>query len=114
MAKLTTVIDRQVGMRVLRARLFRGITQEELACALRISLLRLQKYESGFERIDARRLLTICEVLQVQASFFFVDLLIKENVAEPVAEPTENHNVIPFGKPENSGERKVSDARSDI
>ncbi len=75
MAKPTTnFIDKHVGMRVRRVRMFREISQAHLAYSLSISLHQLQKYEGGFQRIDAVKLLEICRIFQVRPAFFFDDL----------------------------------------
>ncbi len=84
MAKPTTnFIDKHVGMRLRRMRMFRDLSQAQLAAALGISLRQLQKHESGFQRIDARELAQICKVLHVRPSFFFDELQINGPIAAP-------------------------------
>jgi transcriptional regulator with XRE-family HTH domain len=48
-----------------------GMSQEELAKALRITFQQVQKYEKGINRISVSRLFDICNVLNVSEAIFF-------------------------------------------
>jgi len=72
-------VDAHVGMRVRMTREFRGLQPADLAQALGISLDRLDRYERGVERIEARHLSTAATRLGVSASFFFAALKGLEN-----------------------------------
>ncbi len=74
MAKSTNSIDKHIGMRVRRTRMFRDMSQTQLAAALGVSLHQVKKYEGGFERIGAGRLLEICRIFEVRPSFFFAEM----------------------------------------
>ncbi len=74
MAKSTNSIDKHIGMRVRRTRLFRDMSQAQLAAGLRVSLHQIKKYEGGFERIGGGVLLEICRIFEVRPSFFFSEL----------------------------------------
>jgi transcriptional regulator with XRE-family HTH domain len=77
MSKRTSSIDKHIGMRVRRTRLFRDMSQEAFAAALGLPLLQVKKFESGFERIGAGQLAEICRVLKVRPSFFFAELKVQ-------------------------------------
>ena len=55
-AKDPNEIDRLVGSRVRQRRMQLGLSQEELAAALGITVPQVQKYEKGINRIGASRL----------------------------------------------------------
>ncbi len=71
MDKRPDAIDAEVGLRIRRRREELSITQDILAEKLRISHQELEKYEYGFEKISAGRLLHISEILDVPVMFFF-------------------------------------------
>jgi transcriptional regulator with XRE-family HTH domain len=89
MAKTTNSIDKHIGMRVRRTRLFRDMTQMQLAAALGVSLHQVKKYEGGFERIGASELLEICRVFEVRPSFFFSEMKFNGPATEPVVNSSE-------------------------
>src|SRR3954447_25763655 len=64
-------IDRLVGSRVRQRRMQRGMSQEQLAAALGITVPQLQKYEKGVNRIGASRLHKIAGLLGVPIGAFF-------------------------------------------
>ena len=64
-------IDRLVGSRVRQRRMQLGLSQEELAAALGITVPQVQKYEKGINRIGASRLHKIAGLLGVPISTFF-------------------------------------------
>src|SRR3954471_22384621 len=64
-------IDRLVGSRVRQRRMQRGMSQEQLAAALGITVPQVQKYEKGVNRIGASRLHKIAGLLGVPIGAFF-------------------------------------------
>src|SRR3954454_222783 len=64
-------IDRLVGSRVRQRRMQRGMSQEQLAAALGITVPQLQKYEKGVNRIGASRLHKIAGLLGVPIGALF-------------------------------------------
>src|SRR4051794_19664953 len=64
-------IDRLVGSRVRQRRMQLGMSQDELAAQLGITVPQVQKYEKGVNRIGASRLHKIAGLLGVPISFFF-------------------------------------------
>lgn len=64
-------IDVELGSRIRLRREELSITQDILAGKLRIRPQKLEKYERGFEKISASRLLHISEILDVPIMFFF-------------------------------------------
>ena len=81
---VTTEIDSEIGRRVRRARLSKGLTQQGLAEKMGISFQQQQKYENGTNRVSSSRLLGIASSLGVPITYFFDelgsgDVLIEEN-----------------------------------
>src|SRR3954451_8541015 len=64
-------IDRLVGSRVRQRRMQRGMSQEQLAAALGITVPQVQKYEKGVNRIGASRLHKIAGLLGVPIGALF-------------------------------------------
>ena len=60
----------------MRRRL-RGVSQEKLADALKLTFQQIQKYERGANRVSASKLYEIAACLQTPISFFF------EGLADP-------------------------------
>jgi transcriptional regulator with XRE-family HTH domain len=71
MPKRSNDIDELVGCNVRLFRLNRGMTQAELAEALRVTSQQIQKYEKGKNRISAGRLFAIAGLFGVPVSAFF-------------------------------------------
>lgn len=64
-------IDLAVGQRMKQRRRQLSWSQEELADKLGLSFQQVQKYERGANRVSAGRLFQLCEVLDVDVSYFF-------------------------------------------
>jgi transcriptional regulator with XRE-family HTH domain len=64
-------IDRIVGERIRRARLLRGMTQDDLAEKLKLSYQQVQKYETGANRVSAGRLFQIASFLGEDVAWFY-------------------------------------------
>ncbi|MEO0384195.1 MAG: helix-turn-helix transcriptional regulator [Pseudomonadota bacterium] len=68
--KLTTAFDKRLGERLRKARLARGLSQEELARRLNISRQQLQKYEIGENRLSSERLYMTSRELDMSLAYF--------------------------------------------
>lgn len=66
-ARSVTKEDAEIGFRIRRIRQNKHISQEKVAEKCGISYQQLQKYERGRNRISARRLMQIADVLGVEA-----------------------------------------------
>ena len=64
-------IDRLVGSRVRQRRMQLGMSQEQLAEQLGLTVVQVQKYEKGVNRIGASRLHKIAGLLGVPIGAFF-------------------------------------------
>jgi transcriptional regulator with XRE-family HTH domain len=64
-------IDAYIGARMRERRLALNISQADLAETLGVSFQQIQKYESGKNRVSARRLFDICKALNVSLSSMF-------------------------------------------
>lgn len=67
-------VDEYVGERIRQRRAMLGLTQEQLAAALKISYQQVQKYETGANRVSAGRLYEIAQTLETDVSHFFEGL----------------------------------------
>lgn len=67
-------VDAKIGERLKSRRGILGITQQDLASLLQISFQQVQKYEKGVNRLGPKRLLEICQALNVPVSYFFQDI----------------------------------------
>ena len=70
-ARLAKRVDEYVGEQIRRRRTVLGLTQEQLATALKISYQQVQKYETGANRVSAGRLFEIAQHLDVGVAYFF-------------------------------------------
>lgn len=66
-------VDAHVGSRLRLRRTLLGMTEEALGAGIEVSVQQIQNYESGAERIGAKRLFEFSELLKVPVSFFFDD-----------------------------------------
>lgn len=57
-----------IGERLKKARLAKGLTQENLAESLNISIAYLSRIETGTTKVNLRRLDEICKILDVSES----------------------------------------------
>ena len=69
--KAPNPVDKYVGSRVRMRRIMLGMSQEKLGEALGLTFQQIQKYEKGTNRVGARRIQQISEILQVPVSFLF-------------------------------------------
>ncbi len=63
--------DRAVGQRIRALRMWRHMSQTDLAERLGLTFQQIQKYETGANRVSAGRLLRISEIFQVSISALF-------------------------------------------
>ncbi|WP_343699635.1 helix-turn-helix transcriptional regulator [Caulobacter sp.] len=70
-------IDLHVGARVRTRRKVAGVSQEQLASALKLTFQQIQKYERGANRISASKLYEIAAFLKAPIAYFF------EGLADP-------------------------------
>lgn len=68
------IIDRKLGARIDELRISKGLTQEQLSKALKVSHQQLQKNIKGKNRISASRIPAIAEALNVTVSSIFEDI----------------------------------------
>ncbi len=74
-------IDILIGKRIRHRRISMGLSQKELGSYLGVSFQQIQKYEKGFNRVSAGCLLKIAQKLDVPISFFYTDIVTKEDVS---------------------------------
>lgn len=63
-------LDKQIGARLKKKRLEKGLTQSDMAAELGVSFQQVQKYENSTNRISVSRLVDVCEVLKVSYLYF--------------------------------------------
>jgi transcriptional regulator with XRE-family HTH domain len=61
-------IDAEVGRRIRKARIDRGMSQGELGQYLNVSFQQIQKYEKGFNSVSLCRLPDLCGALGLSAA----------------------------------------------
>ncbi len=64
-------VDRFVGGRIRERRIMMGLTQQEMAELIGVTMQQVQKYERGINRVYAGRLFDIAQALGVPVSHFF-------------------------------------------
>ncbi|WP_273718759.1 MULTISPECIES: helix-turn-helix transcriptional regulator [Bartonella] len=71
-------IDLLVGKRIRLRRKRLKMSQTTLGDALGVSFQQIQKYENGLNRVRAGRLMEISDILNVPISFFYADIITKQ------------------------------------
>ncbi|VEJ44431.1 helix-turn-helix domain-containing protein [Bartonella vinsonii] len=79
--------DTFIGKKIRFKRKMLKMSQKELGHHLRVSAQQIQKYETGLNRISAGRLNEIANILNVPLSFFYAEILTKQ-------EPPYHHDEI--------------------
>ncbi|UNE53848.1 helix-turn-helix domain-containing protein [Bartonella machadoae] len=74
-------IDMLIGKRIRHRRISMGLSQKELGSHCGVSFQQIQKYEKGFNRVSAGCLLEIAQKREVPMSFFYADIVTKEDIA---------------------------------
>lgn len=62
-------IKKQVGQRIRECRMRADLTQKEVSEKLGIVLQQYQTYESGRYEFDYKKLISICQILDVSADY---------------------------------------------
>jgi len=65
--------SQEIGRRLREFRKRRGLTQEQLAVMIDVTFQQIQKYESGFTRLNTDKLQVVAQALSVPVSAFFDD-----------------------------------------
>ncbi len=68
---LLNAVDLNVGARVRTRRKFLGLSQDDFAKALKLTVQQVQEHERGSKRIGASKLYEISRALEVPISYFF-------------------------------------------
>ncbi|UNF40340.1 helix-turn-helix domain-containing protein [Bartonella krasnovii] len=71
-------IDLLVGKKIRLKRKILKMSQKTLGDALGVSFQQIQKYENGLNRVSAGRLMEISDILNVPISFFYADIMPKQ------------------------------------
>ena len=66
--------DVHIGGKLSHCRRAAGLTQQQLGEKIGLKAQQIQNYENGTNRISASHMRDIVAVLEVPASFFFVDI----------------------------------------
>ncbi|WP_375634921.1 MULTISPECIES: helix-turn-helix domain-containing protein [unclassified Bartonella] len=93
-------IDILIGKRIRHRRIAMGLSQKELGSYLGVSFQQIQKYEKGFNRVSAGCLLKIAQKLEVPISFFYADIVTKEDVS--VEKIASHHDQETYSEKEHS------------
>ncbi|UNE53847.1 helix-turn-helix domain-containing protein [Bartonella machadoae] len=93
-------IDILIGKRIRHRRISMGLSQKELGNHCGVSFQQIQKYEKGFNRVSAGCLLEIAQKLEVPMSFFYADIVTKEDIA--TKENTSYHNQETYSETEQA------------
>jgi transcriptional regulator with XRE-family HTH domain len=64
-------IDRRVGARLRERRIMLGLSQQQLAELIGVTLQQAYKYERGINRVTSGRLYKIAQALNVDIGYFF-------------------------------------------
>lgn len=90
--------DLRMGQRIKLQRNLAGLTQTDLADALRVTFQQVQKYERGVNRVSASRLRQIAARLGIDQSYFYDDREAPPAPARPdrSAEPGFSETQSPF------------------
>jgi transcriptional regulator with XRE-family HTH domain len=78
LAEMRNLVDRHVGGRTRIRRLTLGLTFQELADEVGMTVVELQRFEQGFDRIDAKTLLRIAKVFDISAAWFFESFFVDD------------------------------------
>ncbi|MCC8399340.1 MAG: helix-turn-helix domain-containing protein [Rickettsia endosymbiont of Platyusa sonomae] len=76
-------IDKLIGQKIYSLRLAKGLSRQQLAKTIDVTLQQLQKYETGFNRISIGRLILIAKALEKNIGYFYEGLEDIKNI-EPV------------------------------
>ncbi|WP_246744189.1 helix-turn-helix domain-containing protein [Bartonella grahamii] len=71
-------IDLFIGKKIRLKRKMLKMSQTTLGQHLGVTFQQIQKYEKGLNRVSAGRLMEISDILNVPLSFFYADILTKQ------------------------------------
>ncbi len=77
------ISSKEIGERLRVIRKRRGLTQEQLAVMVDVTFQQIQKYESGFTRLNTDKLQAVAKALDVPVSAFFDDGVGSERLLSP-------------------------------
>jgi hypothetical protein len=66
-------VDVELGQRLRQARLFVGVTPQELAAAMGVNVATVRRYETGARRMSPKRFAAAVVFLGLPMSWFFSD-----------------------------------------
>lgn len=69
-ANTTAPIYRQIGEKIRKLRLTKGLSQKDLAKYVGVTYQQIQNYEKGKSKIPVDRLIRIAEALEVSLDYF--------------------------------------------
>ena len=72
-------IDEHVSTQLKQKRILLGLSQQEVARALGVSVQQIQKYEAGENRLSSSKLYQIAQSLQAPIEYFFEGLGANQN-----------------------------------
>ncbi len=72
-----------IGKKIRLRRKMLKMSQKTLGQHLGVTFQQIQKYENGLNRVSARRLKEIADILNVSVSFFYADILTKQQAPIP-------------------------------
>ncbi|WP_034452314.1 helix-turn-helix domain-containing protein [Bartonella grahamii] len=87
-------IDLFVGKKVRFRRKMLKMSQKTLGQHLGVTFQQIQKYENGLNRVSAGRLKEISDILNVPVSFFYADIITKQQAPyhhDEIASSTEEY-----------------------
>ena len=67
-------VDLYLGKRLKKRRLSCGLTQQDLAKKVGVTVQQIHKYEKGIDRLSASRLLMLARFLSIPVTFFYEGL----------------------------------------
>lgn len=88
-------VDSHVGARIKHRRIVLGLTRQQLADSVNLSLQQIHKYETNVNRVSASKLYNIALILKVPVNYFYEMLEDKGIVSSSsVAEQLEMNNSV--------------------
>ncbi|MET3589249.1 transcriptional regulator with XRE-family HTH domain [Bartonella silvatica] len=73
-----SLVDKFIGKKIHFRRNMLKMSQKILGQSLGVSFQQIQKYEKGLNRVSARQLKEIADIFKVPISFFYADILTKQ------------------------------------
>lgn len=72
--KLPNIIDQEVGKRLYKLRIAKGLSRKELASLVSITQQQIEKYEKATNRITVSRLIELSQILGQDIQYFTMDI----------------------------------------